>query len=116
MDKPQKDGIPDRLYRFRPLTVVKPSIVEGKAIPGKTVVEELESQEIFVARLDELNDPMDGLHHTVWDGDSIVWENFIRSYSRRRYTSRAADTGTTSRSAHATRNTGRWSQSGKIPP
>ena len=82
MDQPQKEPIPNRLYRFRPLTVVKPSIVDGKLVPGKTVIEELEHQEIFVARLDELNDPMDGLHHTVWDGDSVIWQNFMRSYAR----------------------------------
>jgi hypothetical protein len=79
MRKLEYDSVPERLYRFRPLTIVKPD--KDRGVRGKTVVEELAEQEIFVARLDELNDPMDGLHHTVWDGDSIVWKNFVRNYA-----------------------------------
>jgi hypothetical protein len=81
MDEAKESDVPGRLYRFRPLSVVKPTVVEGEIVEGKTLAQELEKREIFIDRLDELNDPMDGLHHTVWDGDSAVWENFVRNYS-----------------------------------
>lgn len=41
---------------------------------------ELENQIIYFASLDQLNDPMEGLHDFVWSGDRIVWENFFRHY------------------------------------
>jgi hypothetical protein len=80
--EPEDAAVPSRIYRFRPLTVVKPGCDSGVFSPGKTVVEELESQEIYLASLDELNDPMDGLHHLFWNGDPVLWGNWLRSYAR----------------------------------
>lgn len=82
MKESEDATVPSRIYRFRPLTVVKPGCDSGVFIPAKTVVEELDSQEIYLAPLDELNDPMDGLHHLVWDGDPVLWGNWLRSYAR----------------------------------
>ena len=41
---------------------------------------ELESQTIFFAPPEELNDPMEGLCDLVWDGDHIVWLNLFKHY------------------------------------
>lgn len=41
---------------------------------------ELEKQEIYFARPDELNDPMEGFKDIVWHGDEIVWKNFFKNY------------------------------------
>ena len=42
--------------------------------------QELEEQTIFFASPEELNDPMEGLRNTVWDGDKIVWTNLFKHY------------------------------------
>ena len=42
--------------------------------------EELESQTIFFAGPEELNDPMEGLQSLVWDGDQVVWVNLFKHY------------------------------------
>ncbi len=41
---------------------------------------ELESQEIYFASPDQLNDPMEGFRDMYWDGDAIVWRNFLLHY------------------------------------
>ena len=41
---------------------------------------ELETQTIYFASPEELNDPMEGLRDIVWDGDKIVWTNFFKHY------------------------------------
>ena len=41
---------------------------------------ELEEQTIYFASPEELNDPMEGLRNTVWDGDKIVWTNLFKHY------------------------------------
>ena len=41
---------------------------------------ELEEQTIYFASPEELNDPMEGLRNTVWNGDQIVWTNFFKHY------------------------------------
>ncbi|MFI0429212.1 DUF2971 domain-containing protein [Mariniflexile sp. HMF6888] len=58
------------MYRFR--TIDK--------LLGK--YQELENQEIYFASSDELNDPMEGLRDVYWTGDEIVWENFIKNYTK----------------------------------
>ena len=42
--------------------------------------QELERQEIYFARPDELNDPLEGFKDIVWSGDRILWENLLRHY------------------------------------
>ena len=42
--------------------------------------QELEEQTIYFASPEELNDPMEGLRNTVWDGDKIVWTNLFKHY------------------------------------
>jgi hypothetical protein len=59
-----------RLYRFRPLHVLS----------DKSVVDELSAREIYLGTLEDNNDPMDGVQDVFWDGDEIVWWNFIRHY------------------------------------
>lgn len=39
--------------------------------------QELENQEIFFASPDELNDPLEGFLNIFWQGDRIVWRNFL---------------------------------------
>lgn len=56
------------LYRFRSM----------KALLGD--FKELESQSIYFASLQELNDPMEGFRDTFWDGDEIAWRNLFRHY------------------------------------
>ena len=42
--------------------------------------QELLEQQIYFARPDQLNDPMEGCREIVWKGDEIVWENLFRNY------------------------------------
>lgn len=58
------------MYRFR--------TVEG--LLGK--YKELENQEIYFASPEELNDPMEGLRDVFWQGDEIIWKNFIINYTK----------------------------------
>lgn len=75
------DFIDKFIYRFRP-PVVKPPVVKDDIVadPQKDVLQELENQEIFLATIKENNDPMDGLLDVFWEGDSILWKNFIKHY------------------------------------
>ncbi len=41
---------------------------------------ELESQTIFFASPEQLNDPMEGLRDVFWRGDKIVWTNLFKNY------------------------------------
>ena len=41
---------------------------------------ELESQTIFFASPEQLNDPMEGLRDVFWHGDKIVWANLFKNY------------------------------------
>lgn len=43
--------------------------------------EELETQTIYFASPDELNDPVEGVRDIVWSGDKIVWTNFFKHYA-----------------------------------
>lgn len=42
--------------------------------------EELNNQEIYFASPEELNDPMEGVKDIFWQGDEVLWRNFIRHY------------------------------------
>ena len=42
--------------------------------------QELESQTIYFASPDQLNDPMEGFRDIVWRGDKIVWTNFVKHF------------------------------------
>ena len=48
--------------------------------------QELKKQEIYFARPEQLNDPMEGLRDIFWRGDKIVWENFFKHYAFCLYT------------------------------
>ncbi len=48
--------------------------------------QELERQQIYFARPDELNDPTEGLAYVVWRGDHIAWRNFFAHYVHCLYT------------------------------
>ena len=43
--------------------------------------EELETQTIYFARPDELNDPVEGVRDILWSGDKIVWTNLFKHYA-----------------------------------
>jgi hypothetical protein len=49
------------LYRFRPID----RLLEKN---------ELRKQEIFFAKPENLNDPMEGFRDVFWKGDEIVWQ------------------------------------------
>lgn len=56
------------LYRFRSM----------RSLLGE--FQELKSQSIYLAPLQELNDPMEGFKDIFWSGDDIVWKNLFRHY------------------------------------
>lgn len=58
---------PGYLYRFR----------SAKNLLRR---DELKNQEIYFARPDELNDPMEGFRDIYWRGDEVVWRNLLRHY------------------------------------
>lgn len=60
--------MPQQIYRIR----------SAKHLIGK--YQEFQKQEIYFAKPDELNDPMEGVRDIVWRGDAIVWENLFRHY------------------------------------
>jgi hypothetical protein len=59
---------PDILYRFR----------STDALLGER--KELERREIYLARPQELNDPMEGYKNVFWRGDAVLWENLVSHY------------------------------------
>src|ERR1700730_4442035 len=59
--------MPDVLYRFR-------------SIKNLLCRKELERHQIYLARPDELNDPMEGYKNVVWRGDPVLWENLLGHY------------------------------------
>lgn len=42
--------------------------------------DELDNQEIYFASPEELNDPMEGVKDVFWQGDEVLWRNFINHY------------------------------------
>lgn len=58
----------EHLYRFRSVE---------KLLGEKS---ELERQEIYFAKPEDLNDPVEGFKDMFWFGDKIVWGNFLRHY------------------------------------
>jgi hypothetical protein len=54
------------LYRFRSLE---------RLLGG-----ELEDQQIYFAKPEDLNDPTEGFRDIVWKGDCILWENLFRHF------------------------------------
>ena len=57
------------IYRFRTLDQLL------------TNYQELTKQEIYFATQDQLNDPVEGRHDIVWQGDEIVWLNLFKNYT-----------------------------------
>lgn len=64
----------DLLFRFRSTAALLGTD------PKKGGFQELEKEEIYFARPEELNDPMEGLTDVFWQGDDVLWENQIRHY------------------------------------
>ncbi len=58
------------MYRFR----------TAENLLGK--YKELENQEIYFASPEELNDPMEGFKDFFWQGDKIIWDNFLINYTK----------------------------------
>ncbi|WP_114241905.1 DUF2971 domain-containing protein [Dyella sp. C9] len=58
----------DYIYRFRSAR----ALLEN--------YQELQKQSIYFAKLEELNDPMEGFKDIFWSGDDIVWGNLFRHY------------------------------------
>ena len=56
------------MYRMRPLEYILGDF------------RELEKQQIYFAPYDEQNDPLEGVADTFWQGDLIVWKNFLCHY------------------------------------
>lgn len=66
------------IYRYRPTNFY---YKKDNKIISKSVLEEFDNQEIFLGSTSENNDPMDGFHNVFWEGDSILWKNFIYHYA-----------------------------------
>lgn len=62
--------MPDHYYRLRPI----------ESLLG--VYKELETQTIYFASPEELNDPMEGFKDLFWLGDEILWTNLFKHYLR----------------------------------
>ena len=58
----------EHIYRFRPTA----ALLSG--------FQELDKQEIYFAPSRQLNDPLEGYKDLFWQGDDIVWRNFLRHY------------------------------------
>lgn len=71
IDETSEGKLAEYFYRYRPLEI-------GSI--KKSVVDELKNGELFLASLDENNDPMDGMQEVFWEGDAIVWANFVKHY------------------------------------
>lgn len=73
----------DKIYRFRSIDKVLSTeqldIKDGKGNLLKGY-EELEKQQIYFSPLCQLNDPMEGSKDIYWQGDEIVWRNFLIHY------------------------------------
>jgi hypothetical protein len=65
---PEELQMADCIYRFRPTA----ALLDG--------FHELENQEIYFAPSRQLNDPLEGYKDLFWQGDDIVWKNFLRHY------------------------------------
>ena len=61
---------PDEIYRFRP----------AKALLSEH--NELSRQTLYLALPHELNDPAEDTYNVVWEGDEIIWPNFLSYYLR----------------------------------
>ena len=58
----------EEIYRFR----------TAEQLLGE--YQELETQTIYFASPEQLNDPMEGLRDIVWNGDAIAWSNLFKHY------------------------------------
>lgn len=61
---------PTEIYRFRP---AKAPLSQHN---------ELSRQTLYLALQHELNDPAEDTYNVVWDGDEIIWPNFLSYYLR----------------------------------
>ena len=64
----------DFLFRFRSATALLDSRDDGG-------FQELERQEIYFSKPNDLNDPMEGIYDAFWDGGQVLWENLFRQYA-----------------------------------
>lgn len=61
----------ETLYRFRPVS----RLLKDDGISG-----ELDSQYLYFASADQLNDPLEGYKELLFNGDNIAWINLVRNY------------------------------------
>ncbi len=66
------------LYRFRPIDFRYEK--DGELVK-KALAEELKNREIVFGTISENNDPMDGAQSTYWEGDDILWKNFVNHFA-----------------------------------
>ncbi len=55
-----------KLYKFRPYK--------------DYTIDELKKNYLYFATPEELNDPMKGFINLYWDGDTVLWKNFLKHY------------------------------------
>jgi hypothetical protein len=73
----------NKIYRFRSIDkVLSTEQLDIKDSTGSLLkgYEELEKQQIYFSPLCQLNDPMEGSKDIYWQGDEIVWKNFLIHY------------------------------------
>ena len=61
---------PAEIYRFR----TAKALLNG--------YNELSRQTLYLALLEQLNDPAEDTYNVVWQGDDIIWPNFLNYYLR----------------------------------
>ena len=61
---------PTEIYRFR----------SAKALLNG--YNELSRQTLYLALPEQLNDPAEDTYNVVWEGDDIIWPNFLNYYLR----------------------------------
>ena len=61
---------PAEIYRFR----------SAKALLNE--YNELSRQTLYLALSEQLNDPAEDTYNVVWEGDGIIWPNFLNYYLR----------------------------------
>jgi len=63
-------------------TALKDTLIQAHkpSAEDKSVVDEIENQEIHFSSIEELNDPLDGWQIEYFEGDDVLWENFLKNY------------------------------------
>jgi hypothetical protein len=64
----------NKIYRFRDI----------EKLIGNDY-KELENQEIFLSKMNSLNDPMEGISNIIWKGDDVLYRNLLTCFYRATY-------------------------------